>query len=140
MGGGVDCKKIGGDMKSNKALRFIVLLIAVMAFFMVYASSGESAATKQENTGVNTSFHGKYVYTFQGNNKDIFEFYDNGNLQVYEKMGDDEPVWQENGQYTLSADGKKIICDGEVHGISYFMLSDDKSYMTASNGWLLYKE
>ena len=55
-------------------------------------------------------------------------------------MGDDEPVWQENGQYTLSADGKKIICDGEVHGISYFMLSDDKSYMTASNGWLLYKE
>ncbi|MBR5916057.1 MAG: hypothetical protein IKZ57_06385 [Spirochaetia bacterium] len=127
-------------MKSNKALRFIVLLIAVMAFFMVYASTGDSSGTSKEKTGVDTSFKGTYVYTFQGNNKDIFEFYENGNMKVYEKMGDNPKEWQEDGKYTLSADGKKIICDGEVHGISYFMLSDDKSYMTASNGWLLYKE
>ena len=126
-------------MKSNKALRFIVLLIAVIAFFMVYASS-DSGGTSREQTGVDTSFEGTYVYTFQGNNEDIFEFYKNGNMRVFEKMGDYPREWLEDGKYTLSADGKKIICDGEVHGITYFMLSDDKSYMTASNGWVLYKD
>ena len=67
-------------MKSNKALRFIVLLMAVLAFFMVYASTGDSSGTSKEKTGVDTSFKGTYVYTFQGNNKDIFEFYENGNM------------------------------------------------------------
>ena len=62
-------------MKSNKALRFIVLLIAVMAFFMVYASTGDSSDNAKEEKG---GFSGTYVYTFQTVGRCKFDFENGG--------------------------------------------------------------
>ena len=126
-------------MKSNKALRFIVLLIAVMAFFIVYASTG-SGSDKDDENASDGQFSGTYVYTFQTTGRCKFVFDEGGTVTASESL-DSGSSWTSLGTttYRLSESRVVIYLASPLDGISKFTETGTLN-IVSDTGWTFYKQ
>ena len=126
-------------MKSNKALRFIVMLIAVMEFFMVYASTG-SESDKDDENAFDGSFSGTYVYTFQTTGRCKFVFDEGGTVTASESL-DSGSSWDPLGTttYRLSESMVVIHLASPLDGISRFTVQGARN-IVSDTGWTFDKQ
>ena len=121
-------------MKSNKALRFLVLLLAVVAFFINV--SCDSGGGNQNN---NNTFRGTFVHEFQTTGRVKLKIYDDGKVEAFESMDSGEN-WDPLGSttYKLSDNKKRINLDKPLDGISYLEIISNsflKAYGDYVDGW-----